>query len=271
MEETVIPTEWKTHEGIEDAEIQLEGYNVFRKDRFIGSGKKKRGGGVLMYVKEGLMASEIVQDEGDCEALFVKLKIMGGFSSSEIIVGVCYKSPNAEREEAENLYRSIRKQVGAGAVVMGDFNYGDINWETMTASSAEGKGFVDLVQDCFLIQQVEWPTRGSGKILDLVLSTEQGLVDGVVVGGPVANCDHYRIEFVIPVKVGETVSKRERYNYHKADYEAICNELVNVKWDELVVGKKVEQVWDLVKQEMLKCRQKLIPKVTNRIKKIHFE
>ena len=50
---------------------------------------------------------------------------------------------------------------------MGDFNHSAINWETIEADSMS-QGFLDLTQDCFLIQHVSVPTR-INNILDLVI------------------------------------------------------------------------------------------------------
>ena len=47
-------TESWAHNGITDAELGLEGYVMFRKDR-IG----KKGGGVLYYIKENIPAYEV--------------------------------------------------------------------------------------------------------------------------------------------------------------------------------------------------------------------
>jgi hypothetical protein len=44
-------TESWTHEEIGDAEINIKGYTVFRRDREVDKGGKKRGGGVLLYVR----------------------------------------------------------------------------------------------------------------------------------------------------------------------------------------------------------------------------
>ena len=67
---------------------------------------------------------------------------------------------------------------------MGDFNYGEINWETLEVT-AEGAEFLKMVQDCFLTQHVMEPTRDSNRTVDLVLSTEPGLVEKVEIGCPV--------------------------------------------------------------------------------------
>ena len=53
-----------------DAELGLEGYVMFRKDRM-----GRRGGGVLLYIKETIPAYEVqLQEEADCkEAIWRKL------------------------------------------------------------------------------------------------------------------------------------------------------------------------------------------------------
>ena len=185
-----------THEKISDAEIEMIGYNVFRKDRNCEMGKKKRGGGVLLYIRKDLVAHELDNDEGKCEAIFVNLNIVG---FGNLIMAVCYRSPSADQQEVDNMMWKIRKYSNKAAIIMGDFNYGDINWETMD-TKAEGGEFIDLVQDCFLMQHVVFPTRDSNRIVDLVLSTEPGLVEEIEVGSPVANSDHCTISFKVPIK-----------------------------------------------------------------------
>ena len=52
-------TESWAHEGIEDAELCIKGYHLYRKDRKIQN--KTRGGGVLLYVKEDLVSTRITE------------------------------------------------------------------------------------------------------------------------------------------------------------------------------------------------------------------
>ena len=63
-------TESWANNDITDAELALEGYVMFRKDR-IG----RRGGGVLLYIKETIPAYEVqLKEEADCsEAIWCKL------------------------------------------------------------------------------------------------------------------------------------------------------------------------------------------------------
>ena len=63
-------TESWANNDITDAELGLEGYVMFRKDRM-----GRRGGGVLLYIKESIPAYEVqLEEEADCkEALWCNL------------------------------------------------------------------------------------------------------------------------------------------------------------------------------------------------------
>ena len=55
-------TESWANNDITDAELGLEGYVMFRKDRM-----GRRGGGVLLYIKETIPEYEVqLQEEADC-------------------------------------------------------------------------------------------------------------------------------------------------------------------------------------------------------------
>jgi len=61
------------------------------------------------------------------------------------------------------------------AIIMGDFNYRDIDWLATTqrqGASREQQWIPELPDDCFYIQHVRDNTREDA-ILDLVLSTDQ--------------------------------------------------------------------------------------------------
>ena len=52
---------------------------------------------------------------------------------------------------------------------MGDFNLGNIKWDTQQSTGVEYQQFLCLVQDNFLTQHVLEPTRAA-RVLDIVLS-----------------------------------------------------------------------------------------------------
>ena len=75
---------------IADAELGLTRYAMFLRDR-IG----RRGGGVILYVKESIQAYEIkLEREAYCDET-VWCKIVS--SNSKLTVGLVYRSPNKRR------------------------------------------------------------------------------------------------------------------------------------------------------------------------------
>ena len=87
-------TESWANNDITDAELGLEGYVMFRKDRM-----GKRGGGVLLYIKETIPAYEVqLHEEADCnEAIWCKL-VTG---HTTVTIGVVYRCPNITKENNE--------------------------------------------------------------------------------------------------------------------------------------------------------------------------
>ena len=69
---------------ITDAELGLTGYLMFRRDR-IG----RRGGGVILYVKESI--SGLLERKADYDEA-VWCKIVSG--NSKLTIGLVYQSPN---------------------------------------------------------------------------------------------------------------------------------------------------------------------------------
>ena len=80
-------TESWANNDITNAELGLEGYVMFRKD-IIG----RRGGGVLLYIKDTIPAYEVqLQEKADCnEAIWCNL-VTG---HTTVIIGVVYRCPN---------------------------------------------------------------------------------------------------------------------------------------------------------------------------------
>ena len=149
---------------ITDAELGLTGYVMFRKDR-----TGRRGGGVILYVKESIQAYEIkLEREADCDEA-VWCKIVSG--NSKLTIGLVYRSPNINEEDNTKIKNAIKEVSKGECIIMGDFNHGHIQWNSLESTGIEDKQFLCLIQDSFLIQHVLEPTRGEN-VLDIVLSVD---------------------------------------------------------------------------------------------------
>ena len=126
-----------------------------------------------------------------------------GDNNQRVNIGVVYRPPTQTAAIDDLLYREINYQITRHqhTVIMGDFNLPDINWDNIDVQSyytdrsgreqrqTSSEKFIELMQNNFLIQNVNEPTR-LDNILDLVLSTEENLVQNVKVGEQIANSDH---------------------------------------------------------------------------------
>ena len=100
-------TESWANKDIVDAELALTGYAMFRKDR-----RERRGGGVILYIKESIQAQEItLKTEADCEeAIWCNILTR----NSTLTIGVGYHNPNIGQEEDVKLQKGIRGNVYNG-------------------------------------------------------------------------------------------------------------------------------------------------------------
>ena len=90
---------------------------MFRKD---GLGRK--GGGVILYIKESIQAYEIqLEKEAECEEA-VWCNIVTG--NSTLTVGLVYRSPNISTDENEKVNNAIKEISKRDCIIMGDFNNG---------------------------------------------------------------------------------------------------------------------------------------------------
>ena len=246
-------TESWTNEDIEDSEIKFEGYSLFRRDRV--NLPKERGGGVLLYVNEKLNAVRELDDVNyPCETVWVKIldKL-----KNEIFIGVCYKSPTANEEEISAMFEQVRMFSQHQMVLMGDFNYADINWKFMDSGN-QGREFLELVNDCFLWQHVKVPTRGKN-ILDLILSTEEHMISEVEVICPISNSDHKLVVFQLNCCTTKKEHISINYRYDKANYDEINRNILEIDWDSEFQDKDVDGMWDFFVKKLISYRDKYVP------------
>ena len=89
---------------------------------------------------------------------------------------------------------------------MGDFNHGHMHWKSLDSTGGEDQQFLLLILDSFSTQHVLETTRGEN-VLDLVLSSQHGLVGNVKMHEPLGNIDNNQIHVHINVK---SVSKKKK-------------------------------------------------------------
>jgi hypothetical protein len=116
-------------------------------------------------------------------------------------------------------------------ILMGDFNYPDVDWSTLQAATTESRLFVETLEECFLTQHVKEPTR-NGSLLDLVITSEPHMVDVDRVLGHFGSGNHNMLQWSTNISIDHRDQNVVRLDYAKADYTKIRQELERVDWNE---------------------------------------
>ena len=78
-----------------------------------------------------------------------------------VTIGVVYRCPNITKQNNEKIHNAISEVSKGECIIMGDFNHGNIKWDTQQSTGVEDQQFLCLVQDNFLTQHVLEPTRAA--------------------------------------------------------------------------------------------------------------
>ena len=122
-------------------------------------------------------------------------------------------------------------------MIVGDFNYPRIDWETehVDESSNIVKPFLDEIQTNFLYQHIAKPTQyrfgQEPSLLDLILTNEEGMINNITHNALLGESDHECLYFTLECYNEDNESgKTESYNYYKADYKTMRDRLTKIDW-----------------------------------------
>ena len=170
-----------------------------------------------------------------------------------------FQTPYSTSVTDSALGRLVKEVSKGNVIIMGDLNYANINWKEHSAKGS-GKKFLKIVDNCFLEQLVGEPTR-CDKILDIILTSDRNLVDGVSVMEGLGDSDHDAVTCTIKF-TGKIVkeSKVFEFNYYKADYESMSRELERVMWTDLIQENvNIDECYSEIKSVISKLADKYIP------------
>jgi len=240
-------TESWANDYVNDAELYIEGFNMFRKDR-----NKIKGGGLLLYVNARLKASlnTVLTNSDFEEALWCNLQI----DQQHLTVGLCYRSPASTADNNHKLLQMLEKAViqsrPSHMLVMGDFNYPDVDYvnNLVTAGDSDPATlFFHKTHDLCLFQHVSEPTRirqhQVPSTLDYLFTSDDNLIDEVTYDTPLGKSDHVVLRWKLLLQVCDIPSCQQKLNYYKGNYDAIQKNLSTIDWRQHWNGKAVTEMW----------------------------
>ena len=225
-----------------DGFYSLPGYNLFRADR-----TKKRGGGVIIFIRDTITSSELSFSRYDeFEALCIKIPLKNGLCAGVLCV---YRPPNitaAGDLRISNLIEKFMQLDYTYNVIVGDFNMPEINWKSLSATHKYSP-FVRCISDHFLKQHITEPTRPqSNAILDLVFTTIDTNIQDISITECFGSSDHSIIRFCLQFQFIDTLTRPAqppKRDYNKAKWNVFNDFIQNYDWESVFTHEDVDTTW----------------------------
>ena len=247
--------------NISNSEFEIKGYKTFRVDRSLdfypeGTYTVEARGGVLLMIKDFLKPEVCENLQCNAEILWCNI-----FPSEQhcVTFGVVYRPERGKQHNLDIICESINRCENSDCVLVGDFNFRDIDWVNVSSPHELDSIFINTLTENAFTQLVEEPTRGTN-ILDLVVTTNSDLVENLVVSEHFSSSDHKSINFEICLpKPRINEEARKVYLYSKGDYEAFNSEILNQDWETRIKHKSVEGKWKVFKDTYSEMLEKHVP------------
>ena len=253
-------------------EVSIKDYNLLRADRPI----VEKGGVILYTHKDIVVDDKAIYADTTCQAAMVF------HQNLNLIVITVYRPPTANESSfklcLQKLEEFIRKHDGADIQMSGDFNFPYINWQTkeikkgLKSNTASAEYLLNFMDNHMITQLVTEPTRDDKSILDLVLTNNQQAIHSITVE-KVQWTDHdfvwTNLLYSKLSKIADTPealpdSPLDSINLNRADWDAIRNDLSQVKWSEYLKDVNVDNTNLLIKQSLIDACCNHAPKHPNK-------
>lgn len=239
-----------------DNEILPTGYSIYRKDR------NSRGGGVLMAIKDNLTCN-LMSSPPDIEIITVKIS-----TSVPIFICLVYIPPNSSENYYDSFFHYLFELSNKASpiILVGDFNFPDIDWATYCGSSPISNKFCDLLFQLNLSQLISEPTHNQGNILDLVITSDEDIIQDIIIHPhdyQLVSSDHYTISFGVklPANYQPTFTPQVIFDYTKANYIDLCNFLSSIDFSVCELLPDVDSIWNYIKDCITTGMHMFIPKI----------
>ena len=228
-------------------EYSIDGYKFFNKDRV-----NRRGGGVALYVATWLNPVDITPADTNIEHVCVKVK----GDELTVNISVTYRPPGQNHELDTAMYNILHRSLQNNeSLILGDFNLPHIEWQSLSGVERESHSMLEFLEDNFLTQLVSEPTR-ENSILDLVIASQDHLINKVTVGEHLGSCDHkvVRVEINTTTRVME--NKTLVPNFRRGNFVHLRNALSELS---LPATAQVDEAWSYFKNQLLTQQRYFIP------------
>lgn len=228
-----ITETWLMHKHLNQT-LSIPGYQtLIRCDRQTG-----KGGGVAVYVRDGLAASRFstMTSPTDLECISLKLDLP---KRKKFYVFTVYRPPKMSMSSfLDKLDTALASYMTKNVCIVGDFNAKHSAWFSGQDTDANGSELKTFA-DCHNLQQLinsptYAPDSGKPSLLDLIFTNQPALVKSTSVLPPIA--DHCAVAVHLSIKKNPPPKpfSVNHFLYDDADLRGLQNALVNQDWSSIV-------------------------------------
>ena len=263
----IVNETWLNSHINSDELIDENFYKIFRHDRSeLDKQKygKVGGGGVFIVVKRSLnIESRHIKIHCSLPIISIELKFP---NSMKICLSTFYRYGYSSLDtyvDAEKYYNALCQKYSK-IILIGDLNLSSVsNWDNPISNNILEQKYITLFEDLGLIPLVNQPTHIRGNVLDQVFTNQPHLVKNLKINpNEICNSDHFSLSFELHSYVPKKkYPKSKIFNYKKADWDALKEELNTVGWRSLFQGKDIITCWNLFKSKLDISMRKCIPMI----------
>ena len=259
---------WLT-EDILDAEIEIAGYRVLRKDR------NSKGGGIVAYVRHDVAVVRRTDLETpNVEGLWLEINLP---NSRGFLVGLFYRPPDSSSYH-DNEFMStfdgmldLAVEEGREVIITGDFN---CDFLPKRATTSYCKQFKSILRTQYFSQIINMATRvtkRSSTLLDLIATNfPQNICRSGVVSAGLS--DHEMVYCVRKINWKKSPEQiRTVRNYAKYDATKFCEDLDNANCNSPDTSSfSVNELWTRFKSLFIEIADKHAPLISKKNKRKSF-
>lgn len=261
-----VTESWATY-AMMDAELNIDGYILYRKDKAVD--ERTKGGGVLLYIRDSLHSSPLSEltEHAFQDSVWCRVDT----EDCGVVIGVCYRSTSSMQTNngklVELLERAAGYVAGTRLLVFGDFNYPEINYQTHeveAGSSSDPKKFFDMVNNLFLFQNITECTRyrigQQPSLLDCVFTDEDNVVDDVRYLAPLGKSDHVCLTMSYIQAQLRREGNQSKFDFWKGDYGEMKRDLQEIDWEKELERKGTNEAWTFFRGKLSATVEAHVPK-----------
>ena len=217
-------------DDILDSEIQIPDFSLIRCDC-----KARVGGGVCVYLRHSVGFDTCLSYSNSvCEVLVLRLH------QPSLLLVLLYRPPSCSTVDFKDAIYQVELFISKSSlplpnvILLGDFNFPDIDWSCPDVSCEAAAPLISLSNSLLLNQQVDKPTRLSN-ILDLIFCPDE-LIKSISVADTYLS-DHRILttSTLIPMTPTNTnsllnphQSTFEKLDFNKSDWPNLCLSLKSI-------------------------------------------